>query len=122
MLQSLREPGGRLLARRRCIKDSFDRARRATPANGTYYQLYTDVRNVCRIYQMSTGSGEWKLWREGEPFNQRFTATISEDGAPTHTRCRRLRTSTAGKRRPRGRPSKFPGIPAEPVRHSPYVP
>ena len=29
---------------------------------------------------MSIGNGEWKLWREGEPFNQRFTATISEDG------------------------------------------
>ena len=28
---------------------------------------------------MSIGKGEWKLWREGEPFNQRFTATISED-------------------------------------------
>ena len=49
-------------------------------ANGTYYQLYTDDRNVCRVYQMSIGNGEWKLWREGEPFNQRFTATISEDG------------------------------------------
>jgi hypothetical protein len=49
-------------------------------ANGTYYQLYTDDRNVCRVYQMSIGGGEWKLWREGEPFAQRFTATISEDG------------------------------------------
>jgi len=49
-------------------------------ANGSYYQLYTDDRNVCRVYQMSIGNGEWKLWREGEPFNQRFTATISEDG------------------------------------------
>jgi hypothetical protein len=39
-------------------------------ANGTYYQLYTDVRNVGRVYQMSIGNGEWKLWREGEPFNQ----------------------------------------------------
>jgi hypothetical protein len=29
---------------------------------------------------MSIGNGEWKLWREGEPFNQRFTATTSEDG------------------------------------------
>jgi hypothetical protein len=36
-------------------------------ANGTYYQLYTDDRNVCRVYQMSIGNGEWKLWREGEP-------------------------------------------------------
>ena len=49
-------------------------------ANGSYYQLYTDDRNVCRVYEMSIGDGEWKLWREGEPFAQRFTATISEDG------------------------------------------
>jgi hypothetical protein len=49
-------------------------------ANGTYYQLYSDDRGVCRIYEMSIGNGEWKLWRDGEPFSQRFTATISEDG------------------------------------------
>jgi hypothetical protein len=49
-------------------------------ASGTYYQLYTDDRNVCRVYQMSIGGGEWKLWREGEPFDQRFAATISDDG------------------------------------------
>jgi hypothetical protein len=49
-------------------------------ANGTYYQLYTDDRGVCRVYEMSIGDGEWKLWREGEPFNQRFTAAISDDG------------------------------------------
>jgi hypothetical protein len=49
-------------------------------ANGTYYQLYMDDRNVCRVYEMSIGNGEWKLWRDGEPFSQRFTATISEDG------------------------------------------
>ena len=47
-------------------------------ANGTYFQLYSDDRGVCRVYQMSIGDGEWKLWREGEPFPQRFTATISE--------------------------------------------
>jgi hypothetical protein len=29
---------------------------------------------------MSIGDGEWKLWREGEPFSQRFTATFSADG------------------------------------------
>jgi hypothetical protein len=50
-------------------------------ANGTYYQLYTDDRGVCRVYEMSIGNGEWRLWREGEPFNQRFTATISGDGS-----------------------------------------
>jgi hypothetical protein len=50
-------------------------------ANGTYTMLYSDERNVCRIFEMSIGDGEWKLWRdEGAPFPQRFTATISEDG------------------------------------------
>ncbi|HEY3192288.1 MAG TPA: hypothetical protein VGJ61_05845 [Solirubrobacterales bacterium] len=49
-------------------------------ANGTYYQLYTDDRGVCRVYRMSIGDGEWKLWRDGEPFSQRFTAKISDDG------------------------------------------
>jgi hypothetical protein len=49
-------------------------------ARGAYFQLYTDERNVCRVYEMSIGDGDWKLWREGEPFDQRFTATISDDG------------------------------------------
>jgi len=49
-------------------------------ANGTYFQLYSDDRGVCRVYEMSIGDGEWKLWREGAPFPQRFSATISDDG------------------------------------------
>ena len=49
-------------------------------ANGTYFQLYSDERGVCRIYDMSIGNGVWKLWREGEPFAQRFTGTFSDDG------------------------------------------
>ena len=49
-------------------------------ANDTYFQLYSDERGVCRVYEMSIEDGEWKLWREGEPFPQRFTATISDDG------------------------------------------
>jgi len=49
-------------------------------ANGTYFQLYSDERGVCRVYEMSIGNGEWRLWREGEPFAQRFTAAISDDG------------------------------------------
>ena len=28
---------------------------------------------------MSIGGGEWSLWRDGEPFSQRFAATFSED-------------------------------------------
>ena len=49
-------------------------------ANGTYYQLYSDDRGVCRVYEMSIGDGEWKLWREGPPFDQRFTGRFSDDG------------------------------------------
>lgn len=49
-------------------------------ANGTYYQLYTDSRDVCRVYEMAIGDGEWRLWRDGEPFAQRFTGRFSEDG------------------------------------------
>ena len=49
-------------------------------ANGTYFQLYSDERGVCRVYEMSIGDGEWKLWRKGTPFDQRFVATISDDG------------------------------------------
>jgi hypothetical protein len=49
-------------------------------ANGTYFQLYSDDRGVCRVYEMSIDDRQWTLWREGEPFSQRFTASISEDG------------------------------------------
>jgi hypothetical protein len=50
-------------------------------AKGTYYQLYSDDRGVCRVYEMTIGDGRWTLLREGAaPFDQRFTATISDDG------------------------------------------
>ncbi len=51
-------------------------------ANGTYFQLYSDDRGVCRVYEMSIGDGEWRLWREGEPFAQRFVGRF-EDGGRT---------------------------------------
>jgi hypothetical protein len=51
-------------------------------ANGTYFQLYSDDRGVCRVFQMSIGDGEWRLWREGAPFPQRFTGRF-EDGGNT---------------------------------------
>ena len=51
-------------------------------ANGTYYQLYSDDRGVCRVYEMSIGGGEWTLRRDGAPFAQRFTARF-EDGGDT---------------------------------------
>jgi hypothetical protein len=49
-------------------------------AKGTYSQLYTDERGVCRIYAMSIGDGEWRLSREGEPFDQRFSGRFGDDG------------------------------------------
>lgn len=49
-------------------------------ANGTYYQLYSDDRGVCRVYGMSIGDGEWRLWRDGRPFSQRFTGKFEDDG------------------------------------------
>jgi hypothetical protein len=45
-----------------------------------HFQLYSDERGVCSVSEMSIGNGEWKLWREGEPFSQRFTAIFSDDG------------------------------------------
>jgi hypothetical protein len=49
-------------------------------ANGTYFQLYSDQRGVCRVYGMTIGDGQWNLWRHGEPFSQRFTASFGDDG------------------------------------------
>lgn len=49
-------------------------------ANGTYVQLYSDERGVSRIYTMRIDGRQWSLQRDGQPFPQRFTATISEDG------------------------------------------
>src|SRR5215468_2373345 len=33
-------------------------------SHGTYYQLYSDDRGVCRVYEMSIGDGGWRLWRQ----------------------------------------------------------
>jgi hypothetical protein len=35
--------------------------------SGAYYQLYTDERDVQRVYEMSLSDSEWKLWRDGQP-------------------------------------------------------
>ena len=48
--------------------------------NGTYFQLYSDARGVCRVYEMTIAGPQWTLTRRGDPFPQRFTATISDDG------------------------------------------
>jgi hypothetical protein len=49
-------------------------------ANGSYVQLYSDERGVCRVYAMQLDGRQWLLERQGEPFAQRFTGAISDDG------------------------------------------
>jgi hypothetical protein len=49
-------------------------------ANGTYVQLYSDDRGVCRVYEMGLRDGVWTLRRTGAPFAQRFTGRFSDDG------------------------------------------
>jgi hypothetical protein len=48
-------------------------------ANGTYIQLYSDERGVCRIYTMTIDADQWRLERVGEPFAQRFMGNFSAD-------------------------------------------
>ncbi|MGP8000484.1 MAG: hypothetical protein ACLPKI_24650 [Streptosporangiaceae bacterium] len=49
-------------------------------ANGSFIQLYSDERGVCRIYSMHIDGREWTLQRDGDPFPQRFVAEFSGDG------------------------------------------
>ena len=42
--------------------------------------LYTDVRGVARIYQMTLAGGVWKMWRASPDFSQRMTGMFSDDG------------------------------------------
>jgi len=51
----------------------------------TFLQHYFDSRGVARVYEMSFGDGEWKLWRDAEDFSpldfsQRYTGGFTDDG------------------------------------------
>ena len=48
------------------------------------FQLYTDERDVHRIYEVSLEGGEWKMWRDADdPFPQRFSATFEDENTIT---------------------------------------
>ena len=47
----------------------------------TYCVLYSDSRGVSRVYHMSLSTGVWKMWGTAPGFSQRFTGTLSDDGA-----------------------------------------
>ena len=49
-------------------------------ANGTYSQLYSDERGVSRVFEMAIDEREWRLWREGAPFDQRFVGRFEDGG------------------------------------------
>lgn len=44
-------------------------------------QHYFDSRGVARVYGMSIGGGEWKLWRDGDDFSQRFSGRFGDGGS-----------------------------------------
>jgi hypothetical protein len=64
-------------------------------ANGTYCQLYSDDRGVCRVFEMSISETEWQLRREDEPFAQRFIGRFEEGGRRIAGRWERPRTASA---------------------------
>ncbi|WP_227357154.1 hypothetical protein [Haladaptatus salinisoli] len=49
-------------------------------SNEEFTMLYSDSRDVFRVYHMSLSDGVWKIWRDTPGFAQRFTGTFSEDG------------------------------------------
>lgn len=46
-----------------------------------FTMLYADARGVYRVYRMTFADGVWRLWRDAPGFHQRFTGTLSADGA-----------------------------------------
>ena len=40
----------------------------------------SESTNTAARERLSLIDGVWKLWRDGEPFSQRFTGTFSKDG------------------------------------------
>ena len=63
-------------------------------ANGTFVQLYSDDRGVCRLYDMTIDDRTWTLERWGEPFPQRFEATFSPDGSTISGRWEKAENGT----------------------------
>jgi hypothetical protein len=47
--------------------------------SGEFAMLYSDARDVFRIYRMSVADRTWTVWREDPGFLQRFVGEFSED-------------------------------------------
>ncbi|MDQ4501178.1 hypothetical protein [Sinomonas sp. ASV322] len=46
-----------------------------------YTVLYSDARDVSRVYQMSFMGDTWRIWRDDPAFSQRFEARVTPDRA-----------------------------------------
>ncbi len=44
-----------------------------------YKVLYSDIRGVSRVYEMSFLDGHWRLWRNSPGFSQCFEGRVSPD-------------------------------------------
>ncbi|GLW61923.1 hypothetical protein Arub01_01670 [Actinomadura rubrobrunea] len=55
-------------------------------ATGEFAMLYADARGVHRVYRMTFADGVWRIWRDAPGFHQRFTGTLSPDGAAIDAR------------------------------------
>jgi hypothetical protein len=59
-----------------------------------YCVLYSDDREVSRVYHMTLRRGLWKIWRDAPGFHQRFEGRITNRGREIHAHWER---STNGK-------------------------
>lgn len=48
-------------------------------ANEQLIALYHDPRPTSRVFRMTYGDGDWRMWREDPDFHQRFVATVMSD-------------------------------------------
>ena len=69
--------GGRFLALRQAGDATWMIGR--DDSSESYTVLYSDERGVSRVYAMSFERDAWRIWRDGEPFAQRFEAIVSAD-------------------------------------------
>lgn len=48
-------------------------------SSGEFSMLYSDARDVFRIYRMSVAGRAWRVWRDDPGFLQRFIGEFSDD-------------------------------------------
>jgi hypothetical protein len=53
----------------------------SSDAAGECLMHYFDVRGVMRVFGLDAAQGVWRYWRDRPGFSQRFTGTLSADGA-----------------------------------------